>query len=110
MNFLWVETQGGARSKRLLFAKIEKMLFAEYNHEENSGYLRCSTNSCKARGKIENGIFSRTNSEAHNHPDHAAEAEAKIAYAKLKLDVVLVHRDVRKLYNEATRKVRNYKN
>jgi hypothetical protein len=106
MDFIYIDTQAGSRSKRHIFYNSDKCLYAAYSYGETVTYLKCTGLSCPQRAKIQNGIFVQT-SGAHNHiDDHAAQAEAEISYEKLKTEVVSnSHATVKYLHTEATKNV-----
>lgn len=105
-----VNLSGTGKAKLRYYIESEKCY---YLCKENTGkclLLRCIGRNCKCTGKlVEGNLFFRSNRSggqaAHNHPDHQYEAEADMAYEKLKKEVIDSRRPIREMHDEMLRKL-----
>lgn len=91
---------------RRVFFGLEDCIFKLNRNKINVLYYKCEDKNCKAKGKIVDGEFFRTNvSEYHNHEKHNIIAEYQEAFDRLKLLAAEESKPLRPMHRQELRKL-----
>lgn len=112
-NYKLISLLEGSRNGHHVLVEEENCLYKVFTVRNNKGgqevaSCMCITKGCKCRGKTIAATFTRTSTAGndfpvHNHQDHKHKADAEVAYAELKTQVLETRRNIRELYREKLR-------
>lgn len=100
MNFIVLKAKSSKLSR--LYYRSEDVIYKLRKRNSKTIYFKCIHPKCNCRGKVSNNVFSRVNSEIHNHTGDMTVAEYELAMRKFQYLALKTTRPLREIYDEVS--------